>query len=310
VTDAVAVTGASGYIGSRLVDALAPYTVRPLVRRARPGTEQVALDLLSDWDGLLAAFHGVDAVVHLAGHNETVAASDPDRALAETVLASRRVASAATECGVRRLVYVSTVHVYGNQLAPGAHVDETVAPAPRSIYAIARLASEHLLAQAEAAGVEVVVLRLTNAVGAPAAADVDRWSLVANDLCRQAVRDRELVLRSSGLQWRDFIALDDVCNAVATCAGTGIAPGTYNLGTGEPCTVLRLAELVRDRFAARTGEHYPLRTAPPETHPPEPYTVSVERLASAGWKATGSLAAAVDELAGFCLDNKEALLDG
>jgi nucleoside-diphosphate-sugar epimerase len=42
--EVVAVTGAGGYIGSRLVGALAPRPVRPLVRRVAPGTNQISLD--------------------------------------------------------------------------------------------------------------------------------------------------------------------------------------------------------------------------------------------------------------------------
>jgi UDP-glucose 4-epimerase len=274
-----------------------------------PGGRQLELDLATDWQRLVEAFDGADSVVHLAGHNEIVAAQEPERALTETVLASRRVAQAAADAGVRRIVYVSTVHVYGDRMVGDAVLSEDTAPSPRSTYAIARLASEHLIGQAADAGVEVVVLRLTNAIGAPVDVAVDRWTLVATDLCRQAVRDGELVLRSSGLQWRDFIALRDVCAAVARCidpAG-GIAPSIYNLGSGSSHTVRSLAELVQQRFAERTGTTPPLRTGPAEADPPRPYTVSVERLATAGWRAQTALVDAVDELVGFCLENEGRL---
>jgi UDP-glucose 4-epimerase len=153
------------------------------------------------------------------------------------------------------------------------------------------------------------VLRLTNAVGAPVDVDVDRWTLVATDLARQAVRTGELVLRSSGLQWRDFVALADVCDAVLRAAdpGGGIAPGTYNLGTGTPHTVRDVAELVQSSFEAHTGTRLPLQTAPAEPDPPAPYTVAVDRLASAGWRVRSSLADGVDELVRFCIDHQDEL---
>ena len=53
-----------------------------------------------------------------------------------------------------------------------------------------------------------MILRLTNAVGAPADPSVDRWSLVANDLCPPGRADGRLALRSAGVQWRDFVALE------------------------------------------------------------------------------------------------------
>src|SRR3546814_9959550 len=62
---------------------------------------------------------------------------------------------------------------------------------------LARLASEHLLQS----GPDTVVLRLTNAVGAPAHPSVDRWTLVAADLCRSAVSTGSSEERRVGEGW-------------------------------------------------------------------------------------------------------------
>ena len=49
----------------------------------------------------------------------------------------------------------------------------------------------------------------------PTHAEADCWTLLVNDLCMQAVRDKKLVLRSSGIQQRDFITLQDVGRVVS-----------------------------------------------------------------------------------------------
>jgi UDP-glucose 4-epimerase len=298
----LAVTGAAGFVGSRLVTALAggPVAVRALVRAPvpwLPTEDQRAVELLdpaADWAG---AFEGVDAVVHLAGHNEVVAAADPDRALAETALAGRHVVEAARAAGVARLVYVSTIHVYGDRLAPGARVDEDVPPAPHGAYAVARLAVEHLAAD----GPDPVVLRLSNAVGAPAHPDVDRWTLVAADLCRTGVATGRLVLRSTGQQWRDFIGLADVVRAVEASTDPARVPGgTYNLVSGRSTTVRALAELVQDRVEAATGTR-PVLEAPEATGPgPAAYHLVPDRLAALGLRAEQPLAASIDEIVELC----------
>lgn len=306
----IAVTGAGGYLGSRLVAALgdraAPFvnTVVPWL----PGN-QVQVDLASDRSSSVD-LTGVDAVVHLAGHNELVAASQPDRALAETVVAARRVAEAAQRVGVGRLVYVSTVHVYGASMVPGARIDEAVLPLPRSLYAVTRLACEHLLeSQAASGGPEPVIFRLTNAVGSPADPGVDRWSLVALDLCRQAVTTGALKLKSSGAQWRDFLPLADVVDALVLAADGGVPPGTYNLASGCPRTVRQLAELVQQRVEAAVGEQPRLVAPAMEPDPPGPYTMATERLASAGFRPARSLEEAVDEVVAFCLERRAALTE-
>jgi len=248
---------------------------------------------------------GTSTVVHLAGTNEAVAAADPDRALAETAAAARQVGEACSAVGVRRVVYVSTVHVYGAALVAGATVSEDTVPQPRSVYAVARLAAEHLLA---GSAPETVVVRLTNGVGAPIAPQVERWSLVANDLCRQAVTTGRLRLRTDGLQWRDFVALGDVCRVLAATLDPSRVPvGTYNLGSGQPLTVRDLAGLVQDSTEAAGTRRPPLQAPPFEREPTKPAVVTSERFAALGLRTEVPVRAAVDETVRFCLDHRKAL---
>ena len=311
---AVLVTGAGGYVGSGLVRTLQEggWDVRALVREPAEHLDggQTVADLARDGDAVAAACEGVDAVVHLAGENEVVAARDPVNALGGTVLGTERLVEAATGAGVERIVYMSTVHVYGERMTAGATLTEDLRPEPRSTYAISRLTSEHLLATLRSAGCEVVVFRLTNSVGAPAAPSVDRWTLVANDLCRQGAVSGRLELRSSGVQWRDFVHLRDVREIVAAACGTGddrVPPGTYNLGSGSPLTVRALAELVQDAFERHTGMRPELRAPEPGDERPEPYHVSVERAAERGLRPQAPVEDAIDETVRFCIEHKEAL---
>jgi UDP-glucose 4-epimerase len=303
----VLVTGAAGYLGSRLCAALKDrddITVRALVRADAPwvaADEVVTGDLVrSDLAGVADA---VDAVVHLAGANEVLAGRDPDAALSETLVGTRRLADAVD--GPTRVVYVSTVHVYGASLRDGATVDEGTLPEPRHPYAIARLASEHLLASIVD---DVVVLRLTNSVGAPLDTRIARWSLVVNDLCRQAAVSGRLVLRTDGLQWRDFVHQDDACDAiVAALDPTRVPAATYNLGRGVPTTVRAVAADVQAAFERLTGTRPPLDAPAARDDAPAPVTVDVRRLGALGIRARRDVAGAIDETARFCLDHREAL---
>jgi UDP-glucose 4-epimerase len=308
----VLVTGAGGYIGGRLIRTLAGtgHDVGALVRDPAPWlrVEQTACDLCTVApDDLADACRGASAIVHLAGENEIVAAREPAGALGSTVVAAERLAEAARATGVPRLIYLSTVHVYGARMQPRATLQEDLRPEPRSAYAISRLACEHVASTVAAGAFELVILRLTNSVGAPADPRVDRWSLVANDLARQGAREGRLTLRSSGVQWRDFVPLGDVCGAIARAAEGAVAPGTYNLGSGTPTTVRALAGLVQDAFAHHTGTRPDLDAPSPERAPPEPYRVSVRRIAAQGVAGGGSLADAVSETVAFCLEHREEL---
>ena len=308
----VAITGASGYIGSRVLGLLARQSdvdIRALVHQpatlSYPSTvKQMTGDLLDSATTLDRLCDGSDAIVHLAGPNEVAASRHPERSVNEVVSTALRLADAAARWRVRRIVYVSTVHVYGARLLPGAVVTEETPCEPRSAYAIARLAAEHLLAAAPGP-VEVVCLRLTNSVGAPSSTAVDRWSLVANDLCRQGATDGVLRLRSTGTQSRDFLPLADVCRIVAQCARPGsLAPGTYNFGSGEPMTIRALAALIQHAFVEMGQPCPPLEAPEPEADPPQPSRVSVEKLAGAGLRVEGTVADAVRETVRFCLEHR------
>lgn len=309
----VLITGAAGYIGGRLLPVLsaAGHSVRTLVREPAPWLdgEQVVCDLAADGSdpAVGQACDGVDCVIHLAGENEVLADRRPAAALGSTVVGTERVAEAAAAAGVTRLLYLSTVHVYGARMMPGATLTEDLRPEPRSAYATARLASEHVAATFAVGAYELIVLRLTNSVGAPRDPRVDRWSLVANDLCRQGALRGELKLRSSGMQWRDFVSLVDVCAALRDAVGGQLPAGTYNIASGSPMTVRALAELVQASFVEQTGRRPPLDAPEPEADPPGPYRVSTVRAAAAGLRLISPVAGAVAETVRFCLDRREEL---
>lgn len=298
----VVVTGAAGYVGGRLVATLRArgWDVRAVVRTrvAWLGVPQFEADLCRDPLGPL--LEGATSVVHLASPDEVAATADPEGALAAAAGAARRLAEAATAAGVRRFVQLSTVHVYGAALAPGATVDETTPPAPRHPYAIAHLAAEHAAATR---GPGVVVVRLANAVGAPAHPSVTRWTLVANDLCRQAVTTGRLVLRTPGVQWRDFVTMADACRMLAAVADPASVPaGTYNVASGEPRTVRELASIVREVAADLLGRRPALEAPEPPGDAPAPSRVSAALLGAHGLRAEGDLREAVAETLRFCAE--------
>ena len=304
----VLVTGAGGYIGQRLVARLVDdgVEVRALVRRPVAWPDKVAGrldevvgDLVADPDLASKALDGTDVVVHLAGANEAAMGSDPERALAETVLAAERVAA-----GAARVIYLSTIHVYGEAMREGAVIIEDTPAAPVHPYAAARLACEGVF---ERSGAPALLFRLTNGVGAPTRPDVQRWSLVANELCREGALSGRLTLRTSGAQWRDFIALRDVEAVVSALVPRSFDSGIYNLGSGNSVTVRALAELIRSRFEA-LGEPAPELVAPPlPDNPPGPYRVDISHLAELGVTTPTPLVDAVDETVRFCLAHRSTL---
>ncbi len=169
VTGRVLVTGAGGFIGRALCARLAGAGVDYVaaVRSVAPNDggldARVALGdfAAAEWGDVV---HGVDAIVHLAGRAHVPrgrAADAPTPYLVANVHVTRRVAEAAGRAGVRRIVFASTVKVYGAASEPGRPFRAGDPAAPQDAYARSKAEAEDALRDiGRAHGIEVFVLRL------------------------------------------------------------------------------------------------------------------------------------------------------
>lgn len=306
------ITGATGYLGGRIARDLARHSASTLrlTTRCPPAVRPdwlaagdfVRLDVTDD-ESCDQACHGVDTVVHLAAMNEIDCADDPVGAAEVNGVGTWRLVQSAMRHGVHRFVYFSTAHVYGSPLT--GTITERTLPRPANAYASSHhFGEEAVLCAHDARKCSGVVLRLSNAVGAAADADVNRWTLLVNDLCRGAVRDGRLVLRSSGLAQRDWIPLAEVCRAVRhilTLSPASVGDGLFNLGAGEASSVLQVAELVADRCEVVLGHRPTIERPPPAPNESGArLNFSVEKLRETGFSPQGDLAAEIDATLTMC----------
>ncbi len=268
----ILITGGFGYLGGRMASYLVgqSYIIRLGTRKAQaspdwlPMAEVAAMDILNPLS-LTRAMQDVDTVIHLAAMNENESVADPAKAIEFNTLGTHLVLQAAINAGVKRFIYFSTAHIYCAPLV--GHIDETFLPKPLHPYAITHHGAEDFVRAAHLQGkIAGIIIRLSNGFGAPAHAGVNRWTLLVNDVCRQVVENKKIVLRSSGIQKRDFITLEDVNRAMdhlLQLPVTAYADGLFNLG-GE--TSISIWELVQ-RIARRSKE---ILGFDPEIIRPEP----------------------------------------
>ncbi len=258
----VLITGASGYLGGRLhgfLDTFGRYSLRMGTRsRAwHANADGPSETATTDWasrSSLRTACEGIDAVVHLAGMSAPDCQRDPTGALTVNGVHTSRLLAAACDMGVDRFIYTSTVHVYGEL---SGVVTEATCPRGTHPYATSNRAGEDVVIGASLRGeIEGIVVRLSNVFGVPADPGTDCWSLVANDLCRQAATKRRLVLTSPGVQRRDFVAAGQATQALRHLLEVPLdrgCAGTYNVGGEWSATILQLAHRISDRAEATLG---------------------------------------------------------
>ncbi len=306
----VLVTGGFGLIGGRVATHLnaTGHSVQLGTRcsRVAPSWLPQASVVATDWQSEQALgdiCRGVDAVVHTAGMNAHDCAQDPTAAMNFNGRTTGRLVEAAALAGVSRFIYFSTAHVYGNPLAGEFCEDSPLANTHP--YAASHSAGEAAVCEASRHGrLTGVVIRLTNAFGAPTDADANCWTLLTNDLCRQAVTTRALVLKTAGTQARDFLPISDVARAVEALleAQTDlISPSVFNVASGQASTVLQMARLIQDRCGCVLGFVPELRinstTVAPSSAAPH---FSIDRMRAIGWTPAASATDEIDRLLLFC----------
>lgn len=256
----ILVTGASGFVGSATCAWLVSQgqavvgAVRQLPTRALAGVDYRIvgdLDAATDWRETLA---GVDAVMHCAArvHVMRETATDPLAAFrSANVAGTERLARQAVAAGVKRLVFISSIKVNGEETAPplpdphprGARgsFGEDDAPAPQDPYGQTKWEAEAMLARvAQETGLEVAIVRPPLVYGPGVKGNLARllsWV------------ERGVPLPLAGIRnARSLIGIDNLASALHACLTHPAAAGrTYLVRDGEDVST---PELVR-----RLGHH-------------------------------------------------------
>ncbi|HET9730666.1 MAG TPA: NAD-dependent epimerase/dehydratase family protein [Acidimicrobiia bacterium] len=253
------VTGAAGFVGSQLVDALlargdnvlgvdcftayyersakeanlAPASTSPRFELVEADLRSAAIEPLLD---------GVDVVFHQAAQAGVRLSWSHGFAdyVGHNVLATQRLLEAVVVGRpTARVIYASSSSVYGNQ--PVYPVPELALPQPCSPYGVTKLAAEHLCAlYAEVAGVHTTSLRYFTVYGPR-----QRPDMAMHRLCEAAIGREPFPRYGDGTQIREFTYVDDVVRANLLAAAADTAPGMMcNIAGGDEITLAALIELV------------------------------------------------------------------
>lgn len=301
----ILVTGGFGYVGSALLPLLSSTDISVTVasRTVRPDARVKTLVLdWSDQGSIRRACQDQDIILHLAAMPEPGTETVPEAALMANGLATLRLLEAATEAGATRFLYASTSKVFGNN--PSGVLDENALPRPTSHYAIThRLSEDYVLAAGAKGRIEGVVFRLANMIGAPPDPQSDACRVLSNDLCRQAIADGAIMLKSSGEAWRNFVTKADVATALLQMIrmpASRIGDGLFHVGGSRSITIWDFARRVAELGSALTGntitaDHLP--PAPNERHALLDW--KTEKLRAAGWSPTDDIDAEIDNALKF-----------
>jgi UDP-glucose 4-epimerase len=312
MTQTILLTGGFGNIGGRLTDDLIAHgevDIRLASRTIQhppswaPSADVVRLDLL-DESTISAAVAGVSSIYHLAALNDFECAANPELAHNVNVRGTELLLSAAIAAGVERIVYMSTIHVYGSPLS--GQISESTQTQPTHPYGVTHLLAERLITDAHQKGlIEGVVVRSANGFGVPMNPDVKIWQILVNDLCKQAIEFGALRLNSDGTQMRNFVTLTDLCAAlrhVHHLPKTALGDGVFNVGSKQSVTVLEMASLIVERCTHVLGFTPTLTLGPPPEKPMQldPLVFDCTKIQKTGFSAATPASIEIDGLLAMC----------
>jgi nucleoside-diphosphate-sugar epimerase len=279
------VTGAAGFIGSHLTEALID-----------AGHDVVGIDCFTDYydvalkeenaeslgvrrvdlAGDTLEFAGFDGVFHLAGQPGARSFGDVfPTYVRRNLLATQRVFEAAVAAGVK-VVWASSSSIYGD--AEQYPTPEDVEPRPNNPYGITKLACEHLHdTYARAFGLSAVALRYFTVYGPRQRPDM-AFARIVDAL----VNDDEFELY--GNTSRSFTYVADAVEA--TMLALDASPGMYNVGGGDEATMTEAIEMLEEV----TGRSLRLTQGPPQTGDMQRTKADPARIQSElGWCASTPL---------------------
>ena len=253
VRQRVLLTGATGHVGGRLLSHLSSQDAlhtRALVRSSRAlpvwaKNTEVLYGNLENREIRQGALRDVNCVVHLATRGFSSAMAPTEEELAKEEELTLSLAADALGARVSRLIYISSIHAYGQALV--GRVDDLTPTAPNTHYGRSRQRIEQgILELASGFDAQVAVLRLTNSFGVPAIPRKETWNLLMHDLCRQVVQSHSMELRSDGRISRDIMALRDVVDVLhQIMTTTEDLQGVYLLASGHTMQLTEIAQSVQ-----------------------------------------------------------------
>jgi len=252
------VTGAGGFIGRQLCAELLRrgLQVRAAVRapfQSPEGVVQVTVGDIDDATDWGAALGGIDTIIHLAAQMDATKdkAADP---LAEflkvNLLGTANLAQQAALAGTRRLVYVSSIKVNGEQTRDRQSFSERDVPAPQDPYGISKWQAEQALRQlSRMTGLEVVIVRPPLVYGP---------GVKGNFFKLLAAIDKGVPLPLSGVHnLRSMVYAGNLVDALIACASHPAAAGqTYLVSDGEDVSTARLAEDIAHALGRNSRSFY------------------------------------------------------
>lgn len=238
-----------------------------------------------------------EAIYHIAGQSSgEISFDDPVYDLQTNTQSTLLLLKFAQKTGCKRLLYASSMSVYGDQ--PDEATNEEAFCFPKSFYGVGKLASEHYLRIFQQYGIESTALRLFNVYGPGQNMKNLRQGMVSIFLA-QALKTKKVIVKGSPDRFRDFVYIEDVVNAFIKCEKEQKSFGKiYNVASSRKTTIRQLLEKMISKLPFEATIEYRGNT------PGDQFGIyaNIQLIREdIGWKPNYSLEKGIDEMIKWAL---------
>ena len=295
----VLLTGGAGFIGSHVLDLLAPSGIEITVfdnltsgkreyieqHMSRPNVRFLKADIL-ELDRLIEATRGKDLVWHLAANTDIINSHDqPSRDLNDCAIGTFNVLEAMRKTSVRDIIFASSGAVYGNLCAEQSVTEDAGPLLPVSTYGAGKIASEAFISSfCHVYGLRGWMYRFGNVIGARMTHGV-----IFDFLGRLRTDPGRLLVRGDGRQEKNYFLVEECIDGMlygyANIPLDDDSPcGVFNLGTPTVTKVIDIARIVVDEMGiAAKIEIEGTKKAWPGDQPRVHF--EVDKLSRLGWSS-------------------------
>ncbi len=190
--------------------------------------------------------YGVDTVFHSAAMISRTVAANPFTGLSVNIGGTTAVAEASRLCGVRRLVFCSSVVAYRWSLRPVAPVDEDFPLGDDDFYGNSKVACEQVLhAYGAKYGIEVAVLRFPLVYGHGLFAGGARGGIAPHLIAEDAARGRPVRIDPAQFNTTEHLYVKDAVQGVTLACERPFTGKAFNIGAGAVTGPSDLAHAVK-----------------------------------------------------------------
>jgi UDP-glucose 4-epimerase len=270
----ISITGASGYIGSALINQLERYSVNKIIRISR--TKLIPKDNIEDWvldlkekSSWIKIVSQSDIIIHLSGNTSiSVAENNPENSLILEVLPIINLINASKELSCKpRVVFASTATIYG--LTTELPVLETHTSAPITFYDLHKFFAEQQLKMASNNSlIDAISLRLANVYGPSASESSAHDRGILTKVTKMSFENKNLQVYGKGDYIRDYIYIDDVVSAFMNASiidYNNIRKKNeiiFNVASGKGTSVKNVFSLISNEVGKITGTKLEVKNTP------------------------------------------------